>query len=201
MDATDLSVAKASELDSRNSLGRPSDISRPCWYAASTRANHEKRVSDQLSARSIEHFVPLYGSIRRWKDRRVNLQLPLFPGYVFVHLALRDRLRVLQIPSVAKFVSFNGNPAALPETEIEALKAALERGIEAAPHPYVKVGRRVRIKSGPLEGLEGIVIRKKNDMRFVISLDTIQRSIRIEIDAPSVEPVHDRKVCDEGRRK
>jgi transcription antitermination factor NusG len=201
MGATDSPAAKASELGSSNSLWLPSDISRPCWYAASTRANHEKRVTEQLSARSIEHFVPLYGSIRRWKDRRVNLQLPLFPGYVFVRLALRDRMRVLQIPSVARFVSFNGNPATLPETEIEALKAALERGIEAAPHPYVKVGRRVRINSGPLEGLEGIVIRKKNDLRFVISLDTIQRSIRLDIDAPSVEPVHDRKVCDKGRRK
>lgn len=170
------------------------DSSPPLWYAAYTCANHEKRVADQLSERAVEHFLPLYESVRRWKDRRVHLQLPLFPGYVFVRMALRDRLRVLQISSVANLVSFNGTPAALPEAEIEGLKAGLERGVQAVPHPYLKVGRRVRITNGPLEGLEGIVIRKKNGSRFVISLDRIERSIRLDIEASLVEPVHGRQV-------
>jgi transcription antitermination factor NusG len=143
--------------------------------------------------RSVEHFLPLYESVRRWKDRRVHLQLPLFPGYVFVRLALHDRLQVLQVPSVARLVSFNGTPAALPEAEIAALKAGLERGVRMVPHPYLKVGRRVRITTGPLEGLEGILVREKNALRFVISLDLIQRSIRLDIDASSVEPVYDRQ--------
>ena len=162
------------------------------WFAACTRANHEKRVVEQLSARSAEHFLPLYESVRRWKDRRVRLQMPLFPGYVFVRLSLCDRLQVLEIPSVARFVSFNGTPAVLPEAEITALKAGLEQGVRAMPHPYLKVGRRVRITHGPLEGLEGIVIRKKNALRFVLSLDLIQRSIRLDIDSSLVEPAFDR---------
>lgn len=123
----------------------------------------------------------------------MHLQLPLFPGYVFVRLALRDRLQVLQIPGVARLVSFNGTAAALPETEIEALRAALERGVQAAPYPYLKVGRRVRITAGPLEGFEGVVIRKKNTLSFVISLNLIQRSVCLDIEASSVEPASDRR--------
>src|SRR6266852_6040144 len=96
----------------------------PLWYAAYTVANHEKRVAEQLGLRSVEHFVPLYESVRRWKDRKVRLQLPLFPGYVFVRLALRDRLRVLQVPGVARLVGFNGQPAVLPDKEIEALQTS-----------------------------------------------------------------------------
>ena len=159
------------------------------WYAAYTAANHEKRVATQLSARSVEHFLPLYESVRRWKDRRVQLELPLFPGYVFVRLALRDRLQVMEIPSVARLVGFNRTPTPLPDGEIEALKASLEGGVRAVPHPYLKVGRRVRITSGPFEGLEGILIRKKNELRFVISLDMIQRSILLQIDSTNLEPL------------
>src|SRR2546430_13527103 len=90
----------------------------PLWYAVYTNANHEKRVTQQLEQRSIEHLLPLYESVRRWKDRRVRLQMPLFPGYVFVRLALRDRVELLQIPGIVRLVSFNGRPAALPEEEI-----------------------------------------------------------------------------------
>src|SRR6267378_7417179 len=83
---------------------------QPHWYAAYTRANHERRVADQMAEREVEHFLPEYESVRKWKDRKVRLQMPLFPGYVFVHLALNDRLRVLQVPGVAKLVSFGGLP-------------------------------------------------------------------------------------------
>jgi transcription antitermination factor NusG len=170
------------------------DSSPKLWYAAYTCANHEKRVAQQLSVRSVEHFLPLYESVRRWKDRRVHLELPLFPGYVFVRMALRDRLQVLEIPSVARLVGFNGTPTPLPDGEIEALKAGLAGGVRAVPHPYLKVGRRVRITSGPFEGLEGILIRRKNGLRLVISLDLIQRSILLDIEASSVEPVYGRRV-------
>jgi transcription antitermination factor NusG len=128
----------------------------------------------------------------------VQLQLPLFPGYIFVRIALCDRLQVLEIPGVARLVRFNGTPAALPQAEIEALKAGLERGVRAVPHPYLKVGLRVRITVGPLEGLEGILIRKKNALRFVVSLDLIQRSIRLDIDASSVEPMSVRQASCQG---
>src|SRR2546421_12913356 len=98
------------------------------WYAAYTSANHEKRVASQLGERAVEHFLPVYASVRRWKDRRVTLELPLFPGYVFVRMELRNRLRVLQIPGVAKLVGFDGAPAALPEGEIETLRMSLDGG-------------------------------------------------------------------------
>jgi len=162
------------------------------WYAAYTSANHEKRVAVQLGQRSVEHFLPLYDSVRRWKDRRVQLQLPLFPGYVFVHLALRDRMQVLQIPGVAKLVSFNGTPAALPREEIEALRASLADGVRAEPHPYLRVGRRVRITEGALAGREGLLVRWKGNLRVVLSTELIQRSILVDIDVSSVVPIHRR---------
>jgi transcription antitermination factor NusG len=159
------------------------------WYAAYTSANHEKRVTEQLAVRSVDHFLPLYQSVRRWKDRRVKLQMPLFPGYVFVHLALRDRLQVLQVPGVAKLVGFNGTPAALPDEQIKVLKAGLAGGIRAEPHPYLTAGRRVRVKLGPLAGMEGILVRRKNAARFVISLDLISRSVAVEVEVEDLEPI------------
>jgi transcription antitermination factor NusG len=166
----------------------PSSYSEPRWYAAYTSANHEKRVAEQLNLRSVDHFLPLYDSVRRWKDRRMKLQLPLFPGYVFVYLALRDRLRVLEAPGVAKLVGFNGTPAALPQQEIEALRTSLGGGVCAKPHPYLKVGRRAQVKAGPLEGMQGIVVRRKNGLRFVISLDLIMRSVAVEMEGADLEP-------------
>ena len=171
--------------EARTSLAVETD---PLWYAAYTSANHEKRVAEQLGVRSVEHFVPLYESVRRWKDRKVRLQLPLFPGYVFVRLGLRDRLRVLQVPGVARLVGFNGLPCALPDSEIEALKAGLASGVRAEPHRYLTVGRRVRVKTGPLAGMEGVLARKKNGARFVISLDLIMRSVAVDVDALELEP-------------
>lgn len=158
------------------------------WYAAYTNANHEKRVAEQLDVREVEHFLPLYESVRRWKDRRVMLQLPLFPGYVFVRMAQRDQLRVVQIPGVSRLVGFGGTPAALPEEEIEALRASLVSGVRAEPHPFLTVGRRVRVKSGPLAGITGILLRRKGKLRVVISIDLIQRSVAVDADAADVEP-------------
>jgi transcription antitermination factor NusG len=167
----------------------PIEIAGLHWYAAYTLANHEKRVMQQFTERSVEHFLPLYESVRSWKDRKVKLQLPLFPGYVFVRLALRDRLRVLQVPSVVRLVGFNGHPAALPDGEIEALRTSVAMQLRAEPHPYLTVGRRVRIKSGPLAGVEGILIRKKNAFRVVLSLDFILRSAAVEVDVSDIERI------------
>lgn len=156
------------------------------WYAAYTSANHEKRVAEQLEARHVEHFLPSYTSVRQWKDRRVTLQLPLFPGYVFIHMALLNRLQVLQIPGVAKLVGFGATATPLPKEEIDALRAGLVSGVHAEPHPYLNVGRRVRVKHGPLAGLEGIVLRWKGNWRVVLSLDLIQRSIAVDVDASAL---------------
>jgi transcription antitermination factor NusG len=158
------------------------------WYAAHTRANHEKRLAEQLAERSVEHFLPLYACVRRWKDRRVTVQLPLFPGYILVRLPLRERMRVLQIPGVARLVGFNGSPAPLPDAEIEALREKLNRQVRAEPHPYLQAGRRVRVRTGPLEGFEGILVRRKHKYRIVVSIDLIMRSIAAEVDLADVEP-------------
>ena len=137
--------------------------------------------------REIEHFLPLYSSLRRWKDRRVQLESPLFPGYVFVRLALNDRLRVLQIPSVVRFVGFGGQATALPDDEMQRLRTGLTGMLHAEPCAYLQTGCRVRLKSGPLQGLEGILMKKKAGYRFVVSLKLIQRSVAVEIDAADVE--------------
>jgi transcription elongation factor/antiterminator RfaH len=168
----------------------PPDYLQTRWYAAYTNPRHEKRVGQQMEGRRIDCFVPLYKSIRRWKDRRKQLELPLFPGYVFVHMALKDRLQVLRLPGVVQLVSFNGRPAALPDIEIEALRERLIRNVHAEPHPYLKIGKRVRVHSGPIAGLEGILVRRKDKFRVVISIHMIQRSIAVEVDESEIEPLH-----------
>jgi transcription antitermination factor NusG len=167
----------------------PQSFHEPHWYAAYTSTNHEKRVAEQFMQRSVEHFLPLYASMRKWKDRRVKLDLPLFPGYVFVQMALRDRLQVLQIPGVAHLVGFGGTPAALPEGEVEVLRTSLGSGVRAKPHPFLTVGRRVRMRSGPFEGRQGILLRRRGNLRLVLSLDLIVRSMVIDVEAADVEPV------------
>lgn len=167
----------------------PTQYAEPHWYAAYTKANHEKCVAEQLEARQIEHFLPSYASVRRWKDRRVTLQLPLFPGYVFVRMALRNRLPVLQIPGVAKLVGFGTLPAPLPNDEIEALRTGLAKGLHAEPHPYLAVGQRVRVKGGSLAGLEGVLLRWKGNWRVVLSLELIQRSVAVDVDVAALEPL------------
>ena len=122
-------------------------------------------------------------------DRRKELELPLFPGYVFVHIALRDRLQVLQLPGVAHFVSFHGKPAPLPTVEIEALRNGLVRNTLAEPHPYLRVGRRVRIHSGPMAGMQGVLVRRKDKFRVVLSIHLIQRSVAVEVDEAEIEPI------------
>src|SRR6266566_6693397 len=176
-------------LDAREGVVLLREYCEAAWYAAYTSANHENSVAEQLGVRAVEHFLPTYSSVRRWKDRQVTLQLPLFPGYVFVRIALRDRLRVQQVPGVARLVGFDGTPAALPEEEIEALRTGLVSGVRAEPHPYMTAGRRVRITAGPLAGNEGILVRRKGNLRVVLSIDLIQRSILVQIDAASLEPV------------
>jgi transcription termination/antitermination protein NusG len=157
------------------------------WYAAYTRSRHEKMVSRQLEERSIACFLPLYSSVRRWKDRRKTLEVPLFPGYVFVHISLEDRIRVLGTPGVARFVSVNGRPAEVPNCDIESLQRGVTNGIHAEPHPYLKVGQKVRIKRGPLAGAEGILIRKKDKLRVVLSVHLIMRSVAAEVEVGDLE--------------
>jgi transcription termination/antitermination protein NusG len=169
--------------------GLPVGYCEARWYAAYTSANHEKRVAEQLGVREVEHFLPTYSSVRRWKDRRVTLQLPLFSGYVFVRMALRERLRVVQVPGVARLVGFDGTPAALPDEEIEALRAGFASGVRAEPHRFLTMGRKVRVMSGPLAGLTGILVKRKNRARLVVSVELIQRAMAVEVEEADLEAV------------
>jgi transcription antitermination factor NusG len=157
------------------------------WYALYTCARHEKQVARQIEQRHIPCFLPVYRSVRRWKDRRKEVELALFPSYVFVHIALKDRLQVLQMASAVRFVSFNGHPVPLPEADMEALMNGLRRGVRAEPHPYLTAGRRVRVRSGPLTGAEGILVRRKDRFRVVLSLDLIMRAVAVEVDEVDIE--------------
>lgn len=171
---------------SQNSLGCAESL-EPRWYAAYTTARHEKKVALHLERKSIDCFLPLYQAVHRWKDRRVSVQLPLFPGYVFVRIPLRERLRVLEVPSVVHLVGSDAmHPSELPEQEIESLRQGLDPR-RAEPWPYLKVGDRVRVKHGPLAGLEGVLLRKRDNLRLVLSIDIIMRSVAVEIDAADIE--------------
>lgn len=159
------------------------------WYAAWTRSRHEKTVAEQLERKSVETFLPLYETVRQWKNGRHRVALPLFPGYAFVRIALRDRLEVLKVPGVVRLVGFNGTPTPLGDEEIESLRRALAEGVRAEPHPFLTIGRRVRITAGPLQGAEGILIRKKGAFRVVLSIDLIRRSVAAEVDSSRLEPL------------
>jgi len=150
------------------------------WYVTYVVTRHEKAVTEQLVYRSVESFLPLYHSVHYWKKRRAHVELPLFPGYVFVRICGAERLRVLEIPSVVHIVTFGGVPAAVPDEQVEALRNVL-RLRRCEPYPYLTAGRRIRVKSGPLEGLEGVVVRQNNHTRIIVSVDFIQRSTSVEL--------------------
>lgn len=158
------------------------------WYALYTCAHREKKAAKEISRRGVESFLPVYETTRRWSDRRVQIEMPLFAGYVFVHLALCDRLKVLQVPGVVRLVGFGGLPTALPVEQMDTLRAGLD-GVHAQPYPFLKVGRRVRIKRGPLAGMQGILLRRKGCFRVVLSIDLIMRSVVVDADAADIEVV------------
>src|SRR5665213_1280342 len=156
----------------------------PRWFAVYTTPRHEKHVSEILAERQIETFLPLYRANRQWKKSSpVVLDLPLFPTYVFVRIARQARGVVLGTPGVLSIVGSSKESWPLPDFEIDALRSGLlERKIE--PHPYLIMGERVRV----MAGVEGVLVRKKNDLRVVLSLDTIMRSVAVEVNADDIEP-------------
>jgi transcription antitermination factor NusG len=155
-----------------------------------TTSRHEKRVAEHFSHRQIEHYLPLYRAERKWKDgSRVTLDLPLFPGYIFVHIPRAERVRVLNVPGALAVVGGTGRePAPLPDAQIEALRCGLECR-QAEPCPLLTVGRRARIRSGAFAGMEGIVVKKKNGFRVVLTLEQIMQSIAVEVGEGELEPL------------
>lgn len=164
------------------------------WFAIYTTPRHEKKVTEHLALRNIETFLPLYASMRKWKNGcKVRVALPLFPGYLFVRVSRQERVRVLQAPGVLWFVGVAGEPTPLLGSEIDTLRVGV-LAFNCEPHPYLVVGEKARIRKGPLEGLEGVLVRKKGGFRVVISLELIRKSVAIEVDAMDVESVGSR-VC------
>ncbi|TAM79856.1 MAG: UpxY family transcription antiterminator [Acidobacteria bacterium] len=159
----------------------------PAWFAVYTRHRHEKAVAQFIMGKGVEVFLPLYKTVHRWKDRMKDLALPLFPNYVFVLAGPNQRVAVLSTPGVYDFVRLSGVPAAIPVEEIDAVRCAVEHGLNVEPHSLLKSGDRVRVKSGPLEGLEGILVRKKNFYRLVLSVELLMKSISVEVEACDVE--------------
>jgi transcription antitermination factor NusG len=160
------------------------------WYAVYTTSRHEKRVGAHFASRTIEHYVPLYRAQHKWKDgSRATLDLPLFPCYVFARIAREERVSVLEVPGVLWIVGRSeSQPTPLPEFEIETLRTALDP-LRVEPHPLLTAGQRVRIRAGALAGIEGIVVRRKNGLRVVITLELILRSVAVEVNADDLEPI------------
>ena len=167
------------------------DCRDPRWYVLFVRTNQEKRVAESLAARAVEHYLPCYSSIRKWKDRRIRLEIPLFPGYIFVRLPLLDKRNVLTVPNIVSLVGSSRGAAEIAEEEIQGIRRGLEQGT-AQPHPYLKQGDRVMITTGIMSGMEGVLLRRQNDARIVICLDSIFRAFVVEVDEGSVQPLADR---------
>jgi transcription antitermination factor NusG len=174
------------------------DISQPVpslqgeaesWYALHTRPRHEKIVTQRLEHQGVTTFLPLVTEIHRWSDRKKKVEAPLFSCYVFARFAPNraERLRVLRVEGVFSLVGAQGEGAPIPDDQIDAIRSLVEAGLPWASHPYLKIGQRVRIRSGALDGLEGILLSRNGDQTLVISIDAIQRSLAVPVQGYQVE--------------
>jgi transcription antitermination factor NusG len=170
------------------------------WFALYTYPRHEKTVHEYLTHSAVESFLPLYTSVHRWKNGvKASVQLPLFPGYVFVKTEPLDCGRLVRFPSVAAIVSSRGIPLSMPAREVDVLRTSMA-AISIEPHPFLHVGAEVRVKNGPLTGLEGILIQKKAGYRFLLRMSLLMQAAAVEIDACDVEPIGSSgypRVCEE----
>ncbi len=165
------------------------DSALDSWYALYTRHQHEKVVAQILSTKGFEIFLPLYSAVRQWKDRAKPLSLPLFPCYVFVRGGFERQLHILTTLGIHGFVGSDNRPWAIADEEIDGVRRALQTTFRVEPHPFLKCGDWVRVKSGPLEGVEGILVRKKNQFRLVLSVELLEKSAAVEVDAWVLEQV------------
>ena len=156
--------------------------SRLPWFGIRTRPNHEKVTAAILENKDFEPYLPTYRTRRKWSDRTVESDQPLFPGYVFCRFDPLKRLPILTTPGVVSIVGCGNKPAPISDEEIEAIQSVLDLGLSAEPYPFLREGQRVRVTRGSLEGLEGILVKKKSECRIVVSVSLLQRSISVEID-------------------
>lgn len=161
------------------------------WYALHTRARHEKAVELRLRDQDMETFLPTTMEVHRWSDRKKKIEVPLFSCYVFVRCALtsKDRMRVYQVESVHGFVGSRGASLPIPDEQIESIKKVLAQSVPWRSYPFLKVGQRVRICGGAMDGVEGVFLSENGDHSLVISVDAIQRSMAVRINGYDVEPI------------
>lgn len=164
-----------------------SPISKHPWYGIRTRSNGERIAATALNDRGYEPFLPVCRTRRRWSDRSVTIEVPLFPGYIFCRFDHRQRLPIITTPGVVSILGFGDHPAALTEEEIDAVRAIIDSGVAAEPVPFVREGQRIRVTHGPLKSLEGTLIRKKSSWQLVISVELLQRSVSVEIDPDHIQ--------------
>jgi transcription antitermination factor NusG len=161
------------------------------WYALHTRARHERVVEHRLREQGMETFLPTVRETHRWSDRKKTVEVPLFSCYVFVRCALNsaDRTRVYRVESVHGFVGTRGSGMPIPDEQIESVRTALSQPTPCRSHPFLKVGQRVRVCGGAMDGVEGVFLSENGDQSLVISVDVIQRSLAIRIDGYDVKPI------------
>ena len=159
------------------------------WYAVHVRTRFEKVVARNLRNKGYDEFLPLYRRANRWSDRIKEIELPLFPGYVFCRFNPLDRLPILTVPGVNAVVGFGKNFLPVDESELNAIRAVLKSGNYCEPWPFLQVGQRVEVEYGPLAGTEGLVVMFKNAYRLVISVNMLQRSVAVEIDRDCLKPI------------
>jgi len=169
------------------------------WFALQVRARYELGIADHLDGKGYELFLPLYKCRKRWSDRVKEVEAPLFPGYLFCRLNPQDRLPILKTPGVIQVVGMNRTPTAVDEHEIQAIQAMVASGIPNQPWPFLATGDRVRIESGPLTGLEGILVEFKGNHRLVLSVTLLQRSVAVEIDSAFVTSMRSSSVSRAAR--
>jgi transcription antitermination factor NusG len=160
------------------------------WFGLHTRSNHEKVTATVLSHKGYDHYLPTYKSKRRWTDRVVESERPLFPGYVFCRFDPKARLPILTTPGVVSVVGFGNDPAPIDDAEIDAVQAVLSSGLHTEPCPFLREGQRIRVVTGALANLEGLLVRKKSEWRMIVSVAMLQRSISVEIDREWIEPIN-----------
>jgi transcription antitermination factor NusG len=160
-----------------------------CWYALRTRGRHERTVEHRLRERGVATFLPMVTEIHRWSDRNKKIQFPLFSGYLFVRLTPSrvNSLRVLRTDGVFSFVGNHGEGTPIPDAQIEAVRAVLDGQLPWSSYPFLTVGQRVRIRSGALEGVEGILVSRSGETAFVISVDAIQRSLAVRVEGYDIQ--------------
>jgi transcriptional antiterminator RfaH len=163
----------------------------PCWYAVQTHARAEKKVVTQLQAKDVETYLPTVKEVHRWSDRRKVVQVAMLPGYALVRVVLtpHTRLKVLETFGVMSFVCFNGEVPSIPDQQIEELRLLSENNIGCSETPFIRLGQRVRVRGGCLEGLKGILVSRHGEKVLVLSIESIQRSISIAAADYTLEPI------------